>query len=182
MKRQKLLMPFNGKTMVEEVILNAKKVVNQNVVVVLGADHYEISDQISKLLVATCLNKDYKKGMLSSVICGFRALPEDAKAVLVFLGDQPQIPSSVADLVIRGWEKSERSIIIPVFGGRRGHPVLIETKYKTEIENLDTGNGLRQLMSDFPEEILEVECGRPEILRDIDTPGDYKSEISNKIK
>ncbi|MGC9343775.1 MAG: nucleotidyltransferase family protein, partial [Bacteroidales bacterium] len=110
MKRQKLLMPFNGKTMVEEVILNAKKVVNQNIVVVLGADHYEISDQISKLPVATCLNKDYKKGMLSSVICGFRALPEDAKAVLVFLGDQPQIPSSVAELVIRGWEKSDRSI------------------------------------------------------------------------
>jgi molybdenum cofactor cytidylyltransferase len=182
MKRQKLLLPYNGKTMVEEVIMNAKQVVNENILVVLGSDHYEIRNQISILPISICLNRDYKKGMLSSVICGFKAVPEDAKAVLVFLGDQPQIPSSVAELVIKAWKDSESSIIIPVFEGRRGHPVLIETKYKPEIERLDPDKGLRQLMLDFPGEILEVECSQPEILRDIDTPGDYNKEISNNIK
>ncbi len=182
MKRQKLLLPFKGRTIIEAVIENILKVADHNILVVLGSHHYEISEQISKLPVTTCFNKEYRKGMLSSVICGFRSLPENAGVVLIYLGDQPQIPSEVAELVISSWRETRKSIVIPVFEGRRGHPVLIETKYRSEIENLDHNKGLRQLMDLFPREIHEVECGKPEILRDIDTPGDYKDEISKASK
>jgi molybdenum cofactor cytidylyltransferase len=116
--------------------------------------------------------------MLSSVICGFRTLPEEAKAALIFLADQPQIPSPVTDLVIETWQKSGKGIVIPTFNGRRGHPVLIETRYKTEIEKLDPEKGLRVLAEKFKNDVYEVECSIPEILRDIDTPEDYENEIN----
>jgi len=116
--------------------------------------------------------------MLSSVICGFRALPNGAKAALIFLGDQPQIPSRVTDLVITAWIQSKKGIIMPTFNGRRGHPALIETRYKTEIERLDPEKGLRTLSEKFKEDVFEVECSIPEILRDIDTPEEYEYEIS----
>jgi CTP:molybdopterin cytidylyltransferase MocA len=56
--------------------------------------------------------------------------------------------------------------------------VLIETKYKSEIEQLDPGKGLRQLMEKFAEDVEEAECSLPEILRDIDTPEEYSREIN----
>jgi molybdenum cofactor cytidylyltransferase len=178
MKRQKLLLPFNGKTIIETVIQNILADLGNNILVVLGSHHLEIKNQIGKLPVKTCMNQNYAEGMLSSVICGFRALPAEASAALVFLGDQPQIPGEVTRLVIKAWQNSEKGIVIPVTNGRRGHPVLIETKYKSEIEKLDPEKGLRQLMEKFAEDVEETECNLPEILRDIDTPEEYSREIN----
>ncbi len=179
MKRQKLLLPYNGKTIIETVVENAARLVNSNIMVVLGSHREQILEQIVNYQVNVCVNENYMDGMLSSAICGFRALPASAKAALIFLGDQPQIPSHVAGLVIETWLQSKKGIVMPVFNGRRGHPVLIETRYKTEIEKLDPNKGLRTLSEIFKDDVIEVECDVPEILRDIDTPEEYE-EISKK--
>jgi molybdenum cofactor cytidylyltransferase len=178
MKRQKLLLPFNGKTIIETVVENAASSVNSNVMVVLGSHREQIQDQISYIQVRFCVNENYLDGMLSSVICGFNALPNESKAALIFLGDQPQIPSQVTKLVIDAWRQSKKGIIMPVFNGRRGHPVLIETRYRAEIEKLDPEKGLRSLSEKFKNDVFEVECTVPEILRDIDTQEEYIYEFN----
>jgi molybdenum cofactor cytidylyltransferase len=177
MNRQKLLLPFNGKTIIKTVVENVARSVDSNVMVVLGSHREQIQDQLVNYPVKFCVNENYLDGMLSSVICGFRALPGEAKAALIFLGDQPQIPPQATDLVIETWQKSGKGIVIPTFNGRRGHPVLIETRYKTEIEHLDSEKGLRSLSEKFKNDLYEVECNLPEILRDIDTPEEYEKEI-----
>lgn len=182
MKKQKLLLPFNGETIVETVVQKIAPVLKSNIVVVLGSHYNEIKQKISKLQVESCFNKNYENGMLSSVICGFNALPEDAEAAMVFLGDQPQISTNVIQKVAEAWIPSEKGIIIPTFNGKRGHPVLIDTKYKSAINNLDPNKGLRQLMEENQNDIEEVEIEAPEILRDIDTPEDYEFEINRKVK
>ena len=180
MKMQKLLLPFKGKTMIETVIENAVSIAGKNIMVVLGSNREAISEKIEHLRVKHTVNKNYQNGMLSSAICGIQALPETAGAFLIFLGDQPQIPSSVAKFVIEAWKKSGKSIIVPVYKNRRGHPVLIETRFIPEIEKLDQNRGLKQLLEKYPNEVYEVNCYLPEILRDIDTPEEYKLEISKK--
>ncbi|MFW5831960.1 MAG: nucleotidyltransferase family protein, partial [Prolixibacteraceae bacterium] len=157
MKKQKLLLPFNGKSMIEAVIQNIQPVLNNNIVVVLGSHRNEIKKEIGNLPVGFCINDNYKEGMLSSVICGFRSVPRNAGAALVFLGDQPHIPPGVTQQVIKAWKDARGEIIIPKFNGKRGHPVLIEMKFKTEIEKLDPGKGLRELMVKFSHNICEVE-------------------------
>ena len=178
MKQQKLLLPFNGKTIIETVVENIAQTVNSNIMVVLGSHLDQIREQIVNYNVKFCLNENFMDGMLSSVICGFSALPEGAEAALIFLGDQPQIPSHTTGLVVDAWRQSGKGIIMPTFNGRRGHPLLIETRYKAEIEQLDPEKGLRTLSEKFKNDVYEVECNIPEILRDIDTPEEYQYEIS----
>lgn len=178
MKKQKLLLPFKGKTIIETVIDNIVPALQTNIVVVLGANRNEISKEISKFQVKLVENRNHLSGMLSSVICGIGSLPESSKAVLAYLGDQPQIETDVTFKVIDAYKKSGKGIVIPVYKGKRGHPVLIDMKYRSEIKQLDPEKGLRQLMEKFRTDIREIECGRPEILRDIDTPQDYNFETS----
>lgn len=178
MMQQKMLLSFNGSAIIENVITNVAKSFNENIIVVLGSHRSEIVSQIEGLNVNICVNQNYMNGMLSSVICGFSAIPDSAKAVLVFLGDQPGIPLDVVKQMIEGWLHSNKGIVIPTYNRRRGHPALIETKYRTEIENLDPEKGLRNLYQKFTNDILELECSFPEILRDIDTPEDYELEIN----
>ena len=174
----KMLLHFNGSTIIETVIRIVRNSNIDNVMVVLGAERQKLSELVIKLNVKSCYNSDYKTGMLSSVICGVRNLPADFEAILVFQGDQPMIHSESINNVIKAYKLSGRGIVIPVFEKKRGHPILIDRRYKNEIEKLDSGVGLRSLVYKYPEDILEVETADPGILRDIDTSEEYLKEIS----
>jgi molybdenum cofactor cytidylyltransferase len=133
---------------------------------------------MKRLDVSYCFNDNYMKGMLSSVQCGFKNLPQDYKAALVFQGDQPLIPPAVVDRVIDEYIHSCKGIIVPVFNSRRGHPLLVDKKYRGEIEKLLPDEGLHSLLDKFGEDLLEVETGEPGILRDFDTYDEYRKGIN----
>ena len=174
MGTQKLLLPFGKSTMIETVIENVLNSSIDHVMLVLGANQDQILDTIGDLPVEYCHNKAHEEGMLSSVICGIRALPEDALTALIFLGDQPGIPPAVTNSVIAAYDEDLVGIVIPVHNHRRGHPLLVDMKYRKEIEQLDLEQGLRALRHHFPQDVMEVEVDEPGILVDIDTREDYR--------
>jgi len=178
MKTPKMLLPFKGKTIIEKVIETAVSSDVDKTVVVLGAGHDEILRIIADMPVMHCYNDNYKQGMLSSVICGFRSLPESCEGAIICQGDQPMIPAHVVNTLINSWRKSGKGIVIPVFEEKRGHPIFIARKYINEIEKLNPDEGLRSLTVKFRDDVLEVEVKTPEILRDIDTKEDYHNEIN----
>jgi molybdenum cofactor cytidylyltransferase len=180
MGSQKMLLPFGESTILETVIQNTLSSSVDSVLVVLGANHEEILEVIKPLPVEVCINKDHLSGMLSSVLCGFNALPDDTGTALVYLGDQPGIPPEVTNAVIQAYNDSLHGIVIPVSNHRRGHPLLVDFKYKRDIGRLDFEQGLRALMHHFPEDVLEVEVEENGILTDIDTPEDYSRAKKTK--
>jgi len=180
MKSPKLVLPFKGRTIIENVILNILDSDLKNIIVVTGAWRDELMEKITGLPVSHCFNENYKSGMLSSVICGLNSLPLDAEAAFIFQGDQPGIDPEVVGIMIEKLKKSGRGIIIPVHKGKRGHPLLIDRKYFTRVSELDHETGLRGLMLKFPDDITEVDVDNEIILRDIDTKEDYLESI-NKI-
>lgn len=173
----KQLLPCGDKTIIETVIDHMTRSRLDGVLVVLGAHREKIEQVISDLPVKSVYNSRYEEGMLSSVQVGFSSLPEATEAVLVFLGDQPMVPSSVIDQITDTYSSAGKGIIVPVYDGVRGHPVLIDTKYNQEVAALDPEIGLRGLIHNHPEDILEVEVETSTIIEDIDTPEDY-----NKLK
>jgi molybdenum cofactor cytidylyltransferase len=174
----KMLLQFNGKTMIENVIGNVAESDSDGILVVLGAGKEDLIDLVMKYNVKYCYNEDYKDGMLSSVQCGFKNLPQDMEAVLVFQGDQPFITAEVINSVIGEYRLTGKGLIMPVFNGKRGHPLLIDCKYRDQIDNLDPGKGLRSITYLHSGDVLEVKTDEPGILRDFDTYEDYKKEIN----
>lgn len=177
----KMLLPFNDSTMMECVISNVVKSIVDKIIVVLGAERETLVQLADKLHVETCYNENYKEGMLSSVQCGFRHLPSGCKASLVFQGDQPLITFNTVNAVINAYASSEKGIVIPVFGKKRGHPILLDMKYRNIIDKLSPDEGLRSLAYRFPADVLEVDTDESAILWDFDTYEQYKKGI-NLIK
>ena len=188
MGTQKLLLPFGDTTVVGAVRTTAQASRAGRLLVVLGADSAAIRGKLEPSgktgasakagrirEIEFVVNADYHLGMLSSIQAGFVALPTDAEAAVVMLGDQPFLASRVIDEVIGAYEDGGRGIVIPTFGGRRGHPALIDLKYRDEVLALDPAEGLRGLMRAHPEDILEIDVGDANILRDLDTPEDYET-------
>lgn len=178
MKVQKLLLPYQGKTIIEKVIENVKLSGVDNTLVVVGSDRDEILGVIEHLPVSSCYNHNYKQGMLSSVKLGFRSLPGTFGAALVFLGDQPMVPAEAVNIILLAYRQSHKGIVIPVYKKKRGHPLLIDSKYRDEIEKLEDRESLRSLASKFPTDVLEVEVNLPGILADLDTPEEYNRAVN----
>ena len=174
----KMLLTFNETTMIEKVIANVTESKVNNILVVLGACRNELVKQIGNLNVKCCYNENYKEGMLSSVQRGFRNLPSDFSSVLVFQGDQPLITPTSINKVIEAYLTSGKGIIIPVFKGKRGHPILIGSKYRNEIDKLNPERGLKSLAEEFSYDVLEVDTNDSGILTDFDTYDEYKNGIN----
>jgi molybdenum cofactor cytidylyltransferase len=146
-------------------------------IVVLGSGREDILKRIEKLPVRHCHNIDFRNGMLSSVKCGLLSVPADAGAIIIFLGDQPKIESVITDKIIDAYLRSGKGIIIPVYNGRCGHPLLVDNRYREEIFMLKPEEGLKALRTRFPGDVLEVEVNTPSVVNDIDTPEEYLNEI-----
>lgn len=95
-----------------------------------------------------------------------------------WLGEWPMIPTWIMDRMIEQYKQSEKDILIASVDGKRGHPMIFSAKYIPEILAFGPEDSLRDLPGKHPGEVEEMETGIPEILRDIDTPQDYKNEKS----
>jgi len=173
MGRQKLLLPFGDVTVIEAVARTALDSRVDRALAVLGADREAVRAKLEPYGLEFAVNEDYGRGMLSSVQAGLSALPAEAEAAVVMLGDQPFLPARVVDAVVEAWRMSGKGIVLPAFRGRRGHPVLVGLEYRDEVLALDPAEGLRGLMRAHPEDTFEADVEDPNILRDLDVPEDY---------
>ncbi len=175
MGRPKQVLPYGRSTILETVLDHVLASPVDGTLVVLGAAADKVAPLLAKLPVETIVNPDFRSGMLSSVQRGIRALPAFARAALIFLGDQPAVGPETSGRVLAAYRVSGRGIVLPVHAGRGGHPLLIDLKYRAEIDGLSAGIGLRELLVRHPDDIFRVEIDDPGVLLDIDTPEDYHS-------
>jgi len=177
MGQPKLLLPYGDKTVIETVFTIVKESKLGRSLVVVRPEDKIIPELARSFGFEVAINPEPARGMLSSIITGLESIPEEAEAVVLVLGDQPAIRASAIDLLIVGYRLKEKGLILPVFQGKRGHPILFDLKYRTEIKTLNPEIGLRQLMQQHPEDILEIPMNEPGLVVDLDTPEDYFGQL-----
>lgn len=182
MGQPKLLLPYGEKTIIQTVVSSVVSSKVDGTLVVLGSEREKIKEKIKNFPVRSVYNPDFQKGMLSSVLCGIKALPEETRAMVIVLGDQPSVLKQTIDRIIDEYQKTEKGIVLPVYNKERGHPVLIDLKYRKEVESLSLDVGLRGTVYSHPDDILEVDVDTPSIFQDIDDEADYKRELEFKQK
>lgn len=177
MGSQKLLLPFASQTVVGHIVDQLVNSPVDHVLVVVSHDAEPVRQALAAKPVTFITNPDAHGDMLSSVRCGLRALPEDCRAVLVALGDQPAIRSGLISQMVHAFEHGKRSIVVPVHAGQRGHPILFSRLYVPEILTGYDSLGLRGLLDAHSADIDEVIIPDPSILSDMDRPEDYQREL-----
>lgn len=115
--------------------------------------------------------------MLSSLQTGLQALSSEIAACLVVLGDQPQISPRLVNDILIAYAEGKGTIIAPSYNQRRGHPILIDRRYWSELLNLPAGSAPRDVINMYSDEIAYVITRDDSILRDMDTPEQYQEEL-----
>jgi molybdenum cofactor cytidylyltransferase len=174
---QKLLLPFGGKTVIAHIVDQLLASTVDEIHVVVGHQAEHISEELSSRMVSIVKNPNYKSGMLSSVRCGLQNLPEKCRTVLVVLGDQPSVTSKLIDQMIRTFATTEKNILVPLYKGRRGHPILFSSLYRDEILTHYDDVGIRGLLHRHSDDIFELTVSTASVLCDMDYPEDYRREL-----
>ena len=170
MGRPKALLPFRGSTFLENILDAIARSPIKNTVVVVGHHRQEIASRLS--VPNLVFNPDYAQGMITSFQTGIRALPPDSTGALLFLVDHPLVDTETIKTLLANFAGNR--IIIPVFDGRRGHPVLFSAEVLEEILALPPSQGANIVVRKNPARIVEVPVDAPGILVDIDTPEDFE--------
>ena len=88
------------------------------VVVVVGAHGLETDARVVRC-------PDWERGPGASLRCGLAALPSEAEAAVVVLGDGPELDPAAIDRVIATWRAEKAPVVAATYGGTRLHPVLL---------------------------------------------------------
>jgi len=167
----KMMLLINGKPIVEHVILTMK-VSCQKIIVVTGHYHDEISQAISHYTdVKIVKNQEYDSGMFSSVLCGLKEVDSD---FFLVPGDYPMIQSSTYKML----KENQGLIRVPVYKGRRGHPIFIKKELIDELLNEPVESNLKVFRDRHQVEYVETKDAG--ILQDIDTIEDYEKMLTKK--
>ncbi len=173
---QKLLLPFGGTTVVGHIVSELNRSVVDTVIVVVGHDGDRVAEELSGRSVSIATNPNYKAGMLSSVRCGLDALPKQCDAVMVALGDQPAISAGLVDEMVQSFGSTDKGILVPLYRGKRGHPILFSVGYRDEVLERYDDVGLRGLLRTHPDDVYELDVPTSAVLSDMDYPEDYRRE------
>lgn len=174
MGQMKQLLPWGATTILGNVIENVRASRVDEVILVVGYRAEEVLAAISYSGIKVKINPLYQQGMSSSIRAGLQAISDNTQAVLLVLGDLPLVSSETINKLIYAYERfrSDKRIIVPTYQGQRGHPVILDLKYRDDIMQLTGDLGCRQIITAHPHDILELEVDTPSILQDIDLPGD----------
>jgi molybdenum cofactor cytidylyltransferase len=170
----KLLAPYSGGHLIDGALRVALAAPVDDVVLVTGARGRAVADHaLSRFgdprlrIVAAA---DWDDGLSASLRAGIGAVC-GADAALVLLGDMPRVPASVLRPLIDA-VRTGAPAAAPVFGGRRGHPVVFGAALYPRLMALSGDQGAGRLLAGMGEGLALVAAPDDGVLYDVDTPGD----------
>lgn len=173
MGQPKMLLPWGKSTVLQTVISTFQAAGIQDILVVTGGAHNQV-DALVGQSVQIVFNENYARGeMLSSIQMGLNEIKSESQAVLIALGDQPQVQVISIQKILQEYKLTNAPLIAPSYQMRRGHPWLVTRKLWDEILNIPVGETSRDFLNRHARDIHYVQLDTRTILQDLDTPADY---------
>ncbi len=167
----KLFLSLDGEPVLMRTLRTFREVQRGVVFVVTGFERERVERLLQGVPVVLIHNSSYPEGMSSSVRAVLPFLDAD-HGLFLHLGDKPLVKRETLNQMIESFERKTHPIIIPVYRGQKGHPVLIDAmRYVDEMRALEGDTALRPIIERHSQDILYME-GDEGILLDLDTEGD----------
>lgn len=179
MGSNKLLLDYQGKTVIERVVLAVVKANCFKNILVVVKDR-EVEEIVAKYNVKTIFNPNYKYGKSTSIYLGIMILGE-SHGTMFLAGDQPFVDS---DSILNLWGEfiqNKDNILLPYVNKAIGKPVIFPKSLYGELLNLKGENGVMDVVKNNGSLVKKVRMSNYRLFFDMDTKEDYKLLLSNLI-
>jgi molybdenum cofactor cytidylyltransferase len=142
----KALLPFQGRPFLEHLLDVAKHPKIGVRRVVLGAHAQHIGREVALNPEELVVNEHWDQGQLSSIQAALRSLPQGTDGTMLFLIDHPLISRALVHGLVEQFYATHAPVVLPVFEGRRGHPVIFSAALYGELEKAPLELGARRVV------------------------------------
>lgn len=170
MGENKLLMDFNGKTIIENTFEALKKCDFKEVIVV--SQYEEVLKIANKYQFKFVLNDNAQIGQSESIKLGIRNSGK-CDGYMFFVGDQPLINNDDLKELINGFRENKEYIVIPRYDNKTGNPVIFPTCLKNNLLSLKNDEKGKKVINEY-DKIKYVNVSKYTLL-DVDTKVDYEN-------
>ena len=174
MGEAKQLLRLGGNTVLGQVVENVRGAEVDEIVLVLGHAAETIQESVGIEGLKVAINEDYRQGMGSSLRVGLSALDAGVDAALIVLADQPFVRPATLNQLVDQYQQSDAQILIPMYKGFRGNPVLLDRSVFGEVMALKGDIGCRAIFGNHTEGIVKVPVADIGILLDLDSKEDFE--------
>ncbi|MGC1619339.1 MAG: nucleotidyltransferase family protein [Candidatus Acidiferrum sp.] len=175
----KALLPYQGRPFLEHLLDIARHPRIGARRVVLGADAGPIAKEINLSHDEIVINEDWEKGQLSSIQSGLRSLPPQTDGIILFLIDHPLISSALVNELIESFYTSRKFIVLPVYEGRRGHPVVFSSAIYEELMNAPLDTGARSVVWAHSDRVQVVQTNEEGCILNLNDPDTMQKALGH---
>ncbi|WP_312900056.1 nucleotidyltransferase family protein [Chryseobacterium taichungense] len=171
----KQLLSYQGKTFLERIIDTALEVFDKDqIILVLGANHDEISSTIKDKNILIAINEDWESGMASSIKSGLKTLSDhfpEMERCFISVCDQPYLTGNLFLKMSQLQDTSQKEIVAATYADTVGVPALFSKKYFKQLMELTGEQGAKKIIQQNMQDVETFAFAKGAI--DIDTPSDY---------
>lgn len=177
MGKPKALLPANGKTIIENQILTLKEAGLNNIFIVTNRRE-TFARKLRKYNVQLICPAIKTKSMIESIRCAMGHFRRAFDGMMVVPSDFPYLNTKLLVDILSKFKSNNGKITVPVYQGKRGHPVIIPSRFFDAVNSRFDCSGIRGLYSDYSDDINEVEWEDDSILKNMNTKNDYEVYIT----
>lgn len=177
-EQDKLFLKYNGDWLINHTMRSLWNSKKSELIIVMQNDDNKLLDGKSNKEIKVVVNPDYKKGMTTSIQAGVSAASTFATGFMICLADQPLMTKEDYNEIIERFEllvkHDGKSIVVPMYEGKKGNPVIFSSAYRDAILAHQDMEGCKDIVQSHKQHVYRVDMGTDHVLRDVDTPEDYK--------
>ena len=164
----KQLAELDGRPLLEHSVRAMTSSPVGRVLVILGSDAEQVAAGVDLHGAEAHVSERWQEGQSASLACGLAELA-NCDAVVVTLGDQPRLAPDAIRRVIAA-RGNGASAVRATYGGKPGHPVLLEQELFERLRDVTGDHGARNLLMSV--QTRDVPCDDLGGGEDVDTPAE----------
>lgn len=175
MKAFKPMLSLQGSTIIKTAIASLKSAGVGDIAVVIGNNAELLSEHLSPTGVTCLFNPNYETTeMFDSAKIGLNYLKNRCGRVFFLPGDVPLFLKRSLMLMEADMDRSGREILMPMHGGKAGHPILIDSRAIPFLVSYAGDGGLKGAIDRFPGLKGTIQLDDIGMTLDADRPEDYE--------
>lgn len=171
MQKDKLKLDFCGNPIIERVIKAVKSSKIDHIIMVYRDE--EIKEIGLRNGIETVYNPRAELGQSEAMKLGINFSPDETKAFMFFVGDQPLLNPVTINKLIEFFRTDKYPIVVPKYRGKRGTPVIFSAMLKDELLQIVGDEGGRSIINKRYDEVKIVPFDDTLTGKDIDTWDEY---------
>ena len=173
--KNKLIKLYKKKPLINHSLKALHKSKVNKVIIVLGHQHKEVKKIIKKNKKNIFIyNKNYKKGMASSIKAGLKKVTRNDKGFIIVQSDMPFIKTSDINKIYNSIKLKNYLVHILKFKNKIGNPIGFDLSLRKKFKNIKGKFGAKFMVKRLKKRTKFIKTSSVKSFKDFDKASDFR--------